>query len=522
MCAQSIQLSPVDAAWLHMEDPTNLMMISGVMLLNGHADFERIKEVYRVRLLPFIRFRQRVVESTTPLGMPHWELDPHFDLDAHVHHIALPDPGHKSDLIDFLSDISSTPLDFSKPLWQVHVVDNVMSGSAIVMRIHHSVGDGTALVAVTMRLFDEQPHSVLAPIPEKKKEKKPPSLLAALTSPAASVWKTTRNMVGAIWQESAESLLHPSHLAELAQAATQAATTGAGTVSRALMQPNDPITPFKGKLGVKKRVAWSEPLALVDIKAIGQQLGAKVNDVLVSAMTGALRQYLLDQELNVHGMDLHAVIPVDLRSPEKALDLGNVFGMVFLGMPIGIEDPIERLNEVKQRMDQLKSSGEALLYFSLLNVFGVTPKQVEELAVDFFAARATTVFTNVVGPRSRLYIAGTAVENVMFWVPQSGRLGMGISIYSYNGMVTLGVITDAQLVPDPERITTRFSEEFRQLLALAVADSQSAQHLRTEQPEAISRAPVSRPQCAAHTKTGSHCRNRAVTGSPYCRIHQQV
>ncbi len=519
MSAKSVQLTPVDAAWLHMEDSTNLMMITGVMLFRGQIDFAQVKETYRLRLLPFERFRQRIMKDEAAVGLPHWELDPNFDLDAHLHHVALPGSGSKADLIDFLSDISSTPLDFSKPLWQVHVVDNVMGNSALVMRIHHSIGDGTALVAVTMRLFDERPDAPLvtakAPAGRKKEDA---GLLATLVNPAVSVWKTTRSLLGAVWQESTESLLHPSHVAELARSAASAAAMGAGTVTRALLQPNDPVTPFKGKLGVRKRVAWSEPVQLADVKAIGQRLDAKVNDVLVAAMTGALRHYLLERHTPVDGMEIHAVIPVDLRSPEKALNLGNVFGMVFLGMPVGIADPTERLREVKARMDRLKHSGESLLYYGLLNVFGLTPKEVEEAAVDFFGARATAVFTNVIGPRTGLYLAGAAVENIMFWVPQSGRLGIGISIYSYNGKVTLGVITDAGLAPDPEKIAERFNEEFQLMFEAAGGEPapKRAQKRAGEQPPADAR-----PQCSAHTRSGSRCRNRAATGSEWCRVHQQ-
>jgi WS/DGAT/MGAT family acyltransferase len=519
MSAKSVQLTPVDAAWLHMEDPTNLMMITGVMLFAEKVDFERVKETYRLRLLPFERFRQRIVESDSAVGLPHWELDPSFDLDAHCHHVALPDSGSKADLIDFLSDVSSTPLDFSKPLWQVHVVDNVMGGSAIVMRIHHSIGDGTALVAVTIRLFDDRPDAPLtaleAPAGRKRGES---SLLAAVLNPAFSVWRTTRSIVGTVWQESAESLLHPSHVVELARSAAATAAVGATTLTRALLQPNDPVTPFKGKLGVKKRVAWSEPIQLAEVKAIGQRLDAKVNDVLVAAMTGALRHYLLERHVPIDGIEIHSVIPVDLRSPEKALNLGNVFGMVFLGMPVGIADPVERLREVKVRMDRLKQSGESLLYYSLLNVFGLTPKEVEEAVVDFFGARATAVFTNVVGPRAKLYLAGVPVENVMFWVPQSGRLGMGISIYSYDGRVTLGVITDAGLVPDPEKIAERFNLEFGLLLETAGGKPAAASTKTLAR-----RRPLTdeRPQCAGHTKNGSRCRNRAAADSQWCHIHKK-
>ena len=506
MCAQTTQLSPVDAAWLHMEHPTNLMMITGALLFKQPLDINRVRETYRERLLQFRRFRQRVVESPIPLGLPFWEDDPRFHFESHIHHIALPGEGTRAQLTDLLSDLASTPLDFSRPLWQVHIVDNVEGGSAIVMRIHHCIGDGTALVAVTMNLMDSDPNAPLALPPRRERRQK--SLLETLTGNARTVLQNTRELLGNVWGESMESFLHPSHLVEMGREATRVATQGAATVGRALIQGNDPVTLFKGPLGVAKRVAWSEPVGVEEAKGIAHALGAKINDVMVAAMAGALRRYLIDRATDVTGMTVSAVVPVDLRAAERALDLGNVFGLVFLAVPVGLTDPLERLIAVKRRMDALKNSNEALLYFGLLNLFGETPKQIVEGAVQFFAARATMVFTNVVGPRTPLYLAGTEIDNVVFWVPQSGRLAMGISIYSYNNRITVGVITDAGLAPDPEQIAASFGDEYRILARAAherVVASQS-------QESAL-------PRCAAFTKTGSPCRNAARPGTAYCRLH---
>ena len=187
--------------------------------------------------------------------------------------------------------------------------------------------------------------------------------------------------------------------------------------------------------------------------------------MLLAAVAGALRGYLIGRETDVYNLEVRAVVPVDLRPPERALNLGNEFGLIFLALPLGIADPIARMAEVKQRMDALKRSPEAVIMFGLLNVFGVTPTQVEEPVVNLFGSKATAVMTNVAGPRDALYIAGNRISNMMFWVPQAGRLGMGVSIMSYNGGVTLGVITDAGLVPDPQAITARFEQEFAEMLA---------------------------------------------------------
>jgi hypothetical protein len=163
------------------------------------------------------------------------------------------------------------------------------------------------------------------------------------------------------------------------------------------------------------------------------------------------------------------VIPVDLRPPDRGIELGNAFGLVFLSLPLSIEDPLERLQETKKRMDAIKQSIEALTFYSLLNVFGVAPKQVEEQALNIFGSRATAVITNVRGPGIPLYIAGGKIENIMGWVPQAGRLGVGVSIFSYDSKVSVGLITDAGLVPHPEQITDTIRTRFDELLELAFA-----------------------------------------------------
>jgi len=160
---------------------------------------------------------------------------------------------------------------------------------------------------------------------------------------------------------------------------------------------------------------------------------------------------------------IRASVPVNLRPLDAAHKLGNSFGLVFLTLPIGIADPIKRLKAIKKEMDELKRSPEALVAFGVLNVMGFAPVEVERLGLRFFGSKATAVLTNVPGPRESLYLGWSKVDRVMFWVPQSGRLGLGISILSYAGGVMLGVATDEGLVPDPERIVENFEKEFQAL-----------------------------------------------------------
>ena len=451
------------------------------------------------------RFRQRVVETGFPVPTPHWEDDPLFNIDDHIHHVALPEPCDQRALMDFLSDLASTPLDYKRPLWQVHVVDRVNGGSAVALRFHHCIGDGTAMMAVAQRLFDTEPD---AP-PDREIPPTPPPK-AGLFDRVVRPVQQSGQLVSDIIQGGLDLVMHPSH----ALALPQLAARSAGVAISTLLKWPDPASPLKGKLGLAKRVAWSEPVALDDVKEIGRLAGAKVNDVLVAAMAGALRHYMQERNAAVDGMTIRAVVPVDLRPPERAMELGNHFGLTFLDMPVGISGPLARLQATKSKMDTIKQSPEAFVFMNIIGFFGLTPKPIEDLALVIFGSKATLVFTNVAGPRATLYFAGATVERLIFWVPHPADLGMGVAIFSYNNLVTVGVVTDAGLVPDPEKIAVEFDREFARLLAAvqaAAAEALAAQAVATQ---------AEPTHCAATTAAGTPCKNRALAGSAYCRVHQ--
>jgi WS/DGAT/MGAT family acyltransferase len=443
-------MSSVDAAWLGMEDPTNLMMVTGVLMLEGKVDPKRLRSLLDRRLAPYGRFHQRVVRPRTRGNVLHWQDDDKFDIDNHVSHVALPAPGGDKALSEFVSEQMSTPLDFTKPLWHVHLIDGYDGGSVVLARIHHSIADGIALVQVMLSLTDPTPN------PSPRRRKAPDTNHAGPLGwiPAA---------VGGGVKAGQQLVEHPGRLGDLARLGAE----GAYRLGRLVVLPPDPPTAFKGELGRRKRAAWSNAVPLDDFKAIGKAYGATVNDVLVATATGALRRYLERRGDPTTGLSIRASVPVNLRPPDEAHKLGNSFGLVFLTLPIGIVDPVRRLRAIKKEMDALKRSPEALVAFGVLNVLGIAPVEVEKLGLRFFGSKATAVLTNVPGPREPLYLAGRKLDKVMFWVPQSGRLGLGISILSYAGGVMLGVATDQGLVADPDRIVDGFEKEFRSLKAKA-------------------------------------------------------
>lgn len=518
-------LSNVDAAWLRMEDPTNLMMVSSIMTFDEPLNLDHFMDVVEYRWLKYERFRQRVVQPAMPLSTPYWETDPNFDLRAHIHRIALPAPGDHKTLQTVVSDLMSTPLDYSKPLWQVHIIENYGRGCALMARLHHCIADGMALMAVLLS-FTDLTADAPRPTPEPQPEAQPESggrfgrAFSALVKPAASAVTMTRQMTGKIIQESLEMVANPSHALELARQGTDAALAA----SRLTLRTPDPKTLFKGELGVAKRAAWSRPLALRDIKAIKNVTGGTVNDVLITAMTGGLRRYMQGRGARVDDVSFRAAVPVNLRTPEEMGQLGNKFGLVFLSLPIDIADPFDRLLEVNKRMDALKNSPEAVVAFGILNALGMSPSEVQNMGVKLFGTKATAVMTNVPGPTFPLYLAGSEIKEMMFWVPQSGRLGLGISIISYAGKVWLGVATDAGLVPDPDTIIEGFYEEFEALMELvrlaATADDPPSAPIHQPVPATTTEPALA--HCQGITKSGRPCKNRPLDGSNFCRLHQKT
>jgi len=451
-------MSRVDTAWLRMERSTNLMMITSVMMFDSPLAIERLKRLVRDRFLAYPRFRQKVVESA--MG-PQWETDPDFDLDWHVRLSALPGRGGKRELERFVSQMASTPLDASKPLWQFHLVERYGSGSALVCRIHHCYADGIALVQVLLSMTDVEARPQKAEPLVKRWLKKAEH---AKVAQRVGVIGRYVQMGEKVLEKGLDFYRDPSLAAVVANEGMELARE----LAHALALPDDPPTVLKSPLGVSKRCAWAEPLKLADVKAVGRAFQCTVNDVLLASVAGAFRTYLLERGEVLDGRSIRVTVPVNLRPLEHAKQLGNHFGLVFLELPVGEPNPIARLEAVAAHMRQLRKSRQAIMAFGLLAALGMAPTPLQRLALELFSRKASAVATNVPGPQSPLYLAGCRISDMMFWVPQTGGIGLGVSILSYDGQVHFGLIADAKLMPDPDSVIRRFEPEFDKLLYLAL------------------------------------------------------
>jgi WS/DGAT/MGAT family acyltransferase len=452
-------MSPVDAAWLRMDRPTNPMTIVGVVVFDGRVNFSRFRRTVAERFLSFPRFRCCPHDDAFS---PEWRNDDDFDIRHHVVRARLPAPGGQAELEALVSGLASTDLDRSRPMWQFHFIERFGAGSAAVLRIHHCYADGMAMIRVFLTLTD----AGAEPRPRKagRRARAPRDDDGAASSgpgiPGAKLLQQAWREGAAFLERAAMLAQDPDQAGEMARHALGIA----GELTRVALLPDDPPTRFKGPLGSRKIAAWTDPLPLAEVKALARALGCTVNDILLSTAAGALGAYLRRHGENTDGLVIRAAVPVNLRDAGAEATLGNCFGLVFLELPLGIRDPLERLFEVHAAMAQLKGSYQPVLTLGLMAALGRLPAAVESAAVDLLSAKATAVATNVPGPRQPLYLAGGRIGRLIFWVPQSGEIGLGISILSYAGNVQFGLIADAERVPDPDEVTALFCTEFENVL----------------------------------------------------------
>ncbi len=429
--AAAERMSRVDTAWLRMDTDANLMMIVGVWLLTPRLALADLRERVRSGLLAYPRFGQKVVEDS--IGA-NWIDDAAFDIDHHVQRESLhPRPGEKplEALKRRVAELAATPLDPARPLWHFLLIEDLdHEQSAMVSRIHHCIGDGIALTSVVLSIADggKAPPAHVRGSAAAPHEDGGDWLSDAVIKPFTELAVKAIGMYGKGVGKSMELLAEPGAPLAGSLDVMRAGYQIVNDVAAFALMPDDSPTRLKGRAMPGKRVAWGEPLPLDEVKAVGKVLGASINDVLLSTVAGAIGDYLRGKGDDPSGQEIRAMVPVNLRPLEEAYQLGNRFGLVPLVLPIGIANPIERLVAVRARMAELKGSYQPLLAFGILALSGLMIKPVQSAITGLFAKKATAVMTNVPGPREPITFCGRTVRQVMFWVPQSGDIGMGVSI----------------------------------------------------------------------------------------------
>lgn len=443
-------MSGVDRAWLRMERPTNPMVVMGLLILRGRLRLAALRQLVSQRFLAFERFR--CVPVVNARG-GRWVPNTQFKLEDHVLRIALPAPAGKIELEALAGELASTPLNTGRPLWTFHLIERYQGGSALIVRIHHCYADGIALMHVLGALADDAPAGA-GGAAEGRTDAGPGLIPQSLREFAD------------LFEKGVHYTLHPAEAAT----ATRAALRIAGEIARlGVLLADDPVTRLKHPLTGVKRVAWGEPLALDEVRTVGRVLGCTINDVLVATLAGALGRYLDTAGERTAGVTIRAAVPVNLRAGDGLPpDLGNRFGLAFVDLPIGVRHPLQRLYAVHGTMQALKGSPEALVTYGLLSLIGSLPEAVEDPAIAWFSAKASLVASNVRGPGRPMHLGGAPISQILFWVPQAGSIGAGVSMFTYNEEVQYGVIADRRLIPEPGELVSIIQTEFDRLVFLVL------------------------------------------------------
>lgn len=394
-----------------MEGPANPMTSVAVVVTSRPIDPERLKTLIEDRLLSVRRFRQKVLESRLPLRGARWSEVEDFDLANHLFRVSLEDPEAEGSLEKLVGDLSAEPLDQRHPLWRLDLVERVGQGCAVVARAHHCLGDGTALLRVFLGLTDPTP----------------------------------------TLDEGFGDLVDPSDVR------SAAAESGweAKMMARLITLRSDPSTPLKGKLGRDKVTAWSRGRSLADVRRIAEHHGVSIDALLVAAVSGALRRYLGRQGVDPNGLILRGLVPVDLRLEADA-GLGNLLGLVLLDLPVGVDSVSGRLAESAEQLSEIRSAPGRIVTFGLPETSASAMAEAEDRAVRHLASKATLMLTLQPGPADRVRFCGREVEELAYWLPQTGALGLGVTISSYAGRLGMAVASDHGLVAEPVALIEAF------------------------------------------------------------------
>lgn len=450
--SSSEPMNGVDRAWLEMDEPRNPMVVGGVIEFEEVGDLRRLAATIVERLLHYPRFHQRADHHG---GHYRWVTCESLHLDYHVrlHRLAGIEP--ESELRQAIAAEMSEELDRSLPLWRMTFYPRGERGAVALFRAHHAVADGIALMKVLLTLADG------AVLPEPRDAGSPahPHRHGPLSGLIHRL-EVVNVALGRISDTFSEDVRHPGQALRQLRSGQQAVSA----MVHLLRLPDDNPERFRAHLGGHRAVDWDCSVPLAPIKEFARAQGLKVNDVFLTALSGAFRRYLLARTGKEEDLrNLRVSIPVNLRADDDDR-LGNHFGLVMLDLPIASERMEDRLALVSARMAALKQSPEARAMLAGLAAAGHLPVGMEKNLVNFLTAKTATVVSNLPGPREPMKIAGASLTRLVFWPPQAGGVGIGVSLLSYAGRLTVGVSADTRLMADPQQLIEAFNLELGQLL----------------------------------------------------------
>ncbi|MEO6712384.1 MAG: wax ester/triacylglycerol synthase family O-acyltransferase [Mycobacteriales bacterium] len=458
------RLSHLDVSFLHLESPSMPLHVGGLAIFEAPSglDYDRLVDLISARIPLVPRFRQKVRWVPAGLGNPVWIDDSDFDITYHVRRSALPRPGTEEQLKDFVARVQSRPLDRSRPLWEIYLIEGLTDGRvAIMTKTHHAMVDGVGAIDMGQVILDTSPEQAPAPPDDWIPAREPSG--AELVGNVIGDWLRKPTDI-------AESLR--AEASNVKAAATRVAGVAGGLLSYAVTTAKAaPETPWNVPIGQQRRFAMART-QLDDYKRIRKTHGGTVNDVVLATVSGALRSWLQTRGENVAtGMSLRAMVPVSVRGTTDAVALGNKVSTFFVDLPVGENSPVIRLKQVTHSMTGLKESGQSVGAEALIGLGGFAPPTLVALGARAAAALSKRLFnvvvTNVPGPQIPLYASGARMLEVFPVVPLITNHALTIGLTSYNGGVFYGINADRDAIPDVDVLATCIEESLAELLETA-------------------------------------------------------
>jgi diacylglycerol O-acyltransferase len=454
-------MSPLDASFLHIEDAVSHMHIASVAIFAGPAPaYEDVVAMVRGKLPLVPRYRQVVRFVPLQLGRPVWVDDPHFNLEYHIRHTALPPPGTEEDLRRLVGRVMAQQLDRTKPLWEMWTVEGLEDGHwAMLSKTHHCMVDGVSGTDLLSVVMDDSPQPS-PPLPDDWRPEPAPSpanlAVRAVVDTALSPYEQFRAFRA--------RLRAPRQLGE------QLVEAGRGLRSMAGLVRPTPLSTLNGPIGPHRRYAWAST-TLDDVKKVRKGLGGTVNDIVLTAITRGFRDLLLSRGESVEDRVVRTLVPVSVRTPGERGTYDNKVSAMFAALPVGIADPAARLEAIRSQMDGLKESKQAVAGERLTRLSGFAPPMLLALGTRAFSRvpqrNINTVTTNVPGPQTPLYAAGRKMLRAFPYVPLAGSVRVGVAIFSYLGEINFGVTGDYDTAPDIDVLCRGIESGMAELLELA-------------------------------------------------------
>jgi diacylglycerol O-acyltransferase len=453
------RLGPQDASFLYIENEFNHMHIASVAIFEGPApQQDEVERMISSKLDQVPRYRQVVRFVPLDLGRPVWCDDPHFNLRYHIRHTGLPEPGSEEQLRTMVGRVMSQQLDRAKPLWEIWVVEGLQDDRwALLSKTHHCMVDGVSGTDLMSALMDDAP-DVDHPLPAVWKP-----------GPRPSPRELLQNAVRENLSSPVEGLRALRHaLATPKRFLEQLGDIGEGLGTFRRFGSDDVESSLNGPISPHRRWCWAES-DLADIKKIRSQHGGTINDVVLAVITRGFRDLLLSRGEDVTNRFVRSLVPVSVRREDERGTYNNRVSAMFAELPVGFDDPIERLSSLHLQMRDLKEHHQAVAAETLTSLTGFGPPALLALAARLLADieqhSVQTVTTNVPGPQRRLYAAGRPMVKAYPYVPLVGSVRIGVAIFSYAGSLTFGITGDYDGAPDIDILARGIETGVQELLS---------------------------------------------------------